>query len=179
MPSDSNPPKKPKTSGAQSGVVQDPWRQWVSPEDPNPDETPEEAKAALARTFKPDASPIEDDIQNERHATISVPQYGGITVDGLAEIQQAVAHLLKFCVDNRNQIEDIFLQYGVVLVQLEPGQLESPFYIQRRDGWTLAIPDALNREAGCVQLIQAFLALNQDPKIRKILKMYQIRPYKM
>jgi mannitol/fructose-specific phosphotransferase system IIA component (Ntr-type) len=66
-----------------------------------------------------------------------------------------------------------------LLTQVPVVTLETPFYLQRADGWLLAVPEAGSRDEGILQLIQAFVKLDQDPKLQTKLRRYYIRPFKM
>ena len=150
------------------GVIHDPWRQSV------PEPVPE-VKGPLAV----DLSDITEDIQDEKYTTIELKGYGGITIAGTDTKNVGAAQILEFCVDNRKAIDDVLTQYGVLLAELPVGQPGMPFYIQRHDGWTLCVPEAKTRNVGCLQLVQAMLALQADAKLGVLLKKYRIQPYKV
>lgn len=162
-----------KEDKALPGLLRDPWRVGASAPKVEP-EVPEHV-----RTISTDDSPILDDIQEECHSTIELKGYGGITVDGVTKLNHAASQVLKFCVDHHKEIDDIFLQYGVLLTPFDVTDLQLSFFIQRDDGWLLAVPEATTRDAGCLQLIQAMLEVYTLPKLRKKMQKYRIRPYKM
>ena len=157
--------KKPFT-----GVLKDPWRS--APKGPPP-----------SKVKKPTASeadsPLNDDMRDAQYAHIELRGYGGITVDGVSESRHAAAQLLKVCVDFHKQIDPILVRYGVLITQLPVTELNTKFYVQRADGWLLAVPEAQSLDEGRLQLIQAMMAINQDPELRKHLRRYHLRPYKM
>jgi len=167
------------------GLLNDPWR--AAPPDASPrpvpaHKEPEPLPANLpqsVRTISTDDSPIENDIQKPCHATIELKGYGGITVDGVDQMHHAGAQVLKFCVDHSDQIDDIFVQYGVLLAQMPITELTTKFYVQRADGWLLAVPEANTRDEGCLQLIQAMVEVYRNLKLREAMTKYRIRPYKM
>jgi len=163
------------------GLLNDPWRS-TSPE-PTPSqkhsETLPENLPLHVRTISTDDSPIHDDIQSPLTATIELKGYGGITVAGVEQLPHAAAQVLKFCVDHAKNIDDIFMQYGVLLTQMPITELTTKFYIQRADGWLLAVPEAKTRDEGCLQLIQAMAEAYRVPNLREQMTKYRIRPYKV
>jgi hypothetical protein len=159
-------PKKPKT-----GVLHDPWRtSLAAPDAPKPKRVP---------TPSTDNSPINDDLRDTQYATIALKGYGGITIEGVTELKHAAAQLLKFCVDQEKLVDDILVQFGVLLAQMPVGNLKTKFFIQRADGWLIAVPEAKTRDEGCLQLIQAMVKIDQSPPLHLLLRKYHIRPYKM
>jgi hypothetical protein len=161
------PAKKP-------GIFKDPWRSVPEPEPQAPLPLVESAKPV---PNTPDE--LEEDIADPKYSTIAVKGYGGITVDGVSTALNAASQILKFCVEKRHIIEPTLLNYGIVVCKMTPGKLTTKFYIKRADGWTLAIPDATNRDNGCLQLIQALLEVQTDPAMKREMQLYHIRPYKM
>lgn len=154
------------------GMLQDPWRV----------NAPEVAPAALTQ---PVAVPvtsteeISEDLQTEKHATIELKGYGGITVDGTNHATVAAARILEFFVKHRKELEPILTEYGVVVAQMPVQNLSGlKFYVQRGDGWLFAIPGAQTRDIGCLHLVQAMLRLQISPVFKKKLEEYSIRPYK-
>lgn len=166
-------------SGGKPGVIRDPWRTTprpaASPSTPAARKTPTETPLVDA-THEDD---IDVDSEGRKYSTIELKNYGGIVVEGTASTTQAAAQVLKFCVDNHKEIDRIFLDFGVVVTKLEPGYLQAPFYIQRSDGWTLAIPQATSRDQGCLQLIQALLRLKSNASLSRKLTEYRIKPYRV
>jgi len=166
------------------GLLKDPWRS--APVEPPPPRAnlkeqpplPENLPAAV-RTISTDDSPILEDLQDAVHSTIELKGYGGITVDGVEQMNHAAAQVLQFCVDHYEKIDDIFVKYGVLLAQLPINELTTKFYIQRADGWLMAVPEAKSRDEGCLQLIQAMLEAYRNPKLRESMRKYRIRPYRM
>jgi hypothetical protein len=163
------------TSGKKTpGLLRDPWRSAV-PAAPAP--------SRQVEAQEPPEVDAEDIDNNETHAataTIELKGYGGITVTGTDHIQAAAVRLLEFCVAHRKEIEPTFTEFGLVIAQL-PVQKSTnlKFYIQRGDGWMLAVPNARTRDEGCFQLIQAMMRLYFDPELKKKLESFKIRPYKM
>lgn len=151
-----------------TGILKDPWRSM--PVEPPPTNKP---------TTPTDTSPLTDDLRETQYATIELKGYGGITIDGVSKAKHAAAQLLKFCVDHEKLIADILVQFGVLLTKIAVTKLDTPFYIQRADGWLLAVPEAKTRDEGCLQLIQAMVKVDQHPKLQVLLRKYHIRPYKM
>jgi hypothetical protein len=165
-------------SNGKPGVIKDPWRS----DNSNP-----RAASKLPRKVVEEAPLVdathEDDIdvdsKGRKYATIELKNYGGVVVAGTDSTTQAAGQVLKFCVDHHTQVERIFLDFGVVVTRLDPGTLNAPFYIQRADGWTLAIPEAETRDQGCLQLIQALLKLKSSAMLSDKLAQYRIKPYKI
>lgn len=156
------------------GIFTDPWRTATAAAVvPVLEQRKAKAVASAVEEF-------EEDISDPKHATLELKGYGGITVDGVSAPLNAAAQILKFCVENKSKIEQTLLQYGIILVKMSQlAKLTTKFYIQRDDGWTLAIPDASTRDNGCLQLIQALLEINSDPAMKGSMQHYRIRPYKM
>lgn len=161
--------EKPK-----KGIFKDPWRTSANevtiPQDP--------------AHYKPsplDVEPVDSDNDKNgvQHVSVALPNYGGITVGGTNNSQELGRRLLEFCVVNQKIVEPYLLQYGIVVVKLGIGiKLNTLFYIQRSDGWTLAVPEVSSREQGLLQLIQAFLELANNPSTQALLAKANIRPYK-
>jgi hypothetical protein len=157
-----DPPKK--------GIFKDPWRSAPVPTAPLPSKT-----VAL-----PSQEPIDNaESLPVQSVSATLPNYGGITVLGTGNPQELGRRVLEFCVQNAKIVEPYLLQYSIVIVRLPlTTKLNTPFYIQRSDGWTLAVPDVTTKEQGLLQLIQAFLELTQTPNTRTLLEQAGIRPYK-
>lgn len=157
---------KPKTPG----ILKDPWRE---PAPPPPVQEPRRKKED-----QPSQSRNED-YGPDQISSIVLEGYGCITVTGADRPIAAAIRVLEFCVDNRADISATFADYGVVIAKMEKGSMSNiHFYVQRKDGWLIAIPNAESRDAGCLQLIQAFLELNTLPHVKKSLEKYQIKTYK-
>ncbi len=154
------------------GVMSDPWRnQKSAPPPPKPQVTPPAPS---------EVDPIEEDLQDAKYATIELKGYGGITAEGTNNTQIAASRLLNFCVENRDAIEPIFTQYGVIVAHMQLQRFDHiKFYIQRRDGWIVAIPDARTRDDGALQLIQAMLQVQAEPKLREKMRAVKLRAFKM
>lgn len=172
MSTSSKPPKP--------GVVQDPWR--TAPPVPTPPKVQRTPRVPVPSTQGAPEQGDTDDTAFDHYATLELPGYGGITVRSPQRqgASYVALRLLDFCREHAAQIEPTLTDFGVVFTQ---GALNAPlekplFYIQRRDGWMLAVPQAKTREGGAFQLIQAFLALSALPHVRPHLERYQIRPYK-
>jgi hypothetical protein len=153
------------------GVLRDPWRTNVPEFTTNSAGERVDTATGQRRPVVPTVSQeaardtgddINDDMEGTRQATIELKNYGGVTVKGAASSAHAAAQILKYCVDNSAAIDKVLTRYGLVVTKLHPGQLKAPFYIQRQDGWTLAIPMARTRDEGCLQLIQALLAIRVE-----------------
>lgn len=156
------------------GLLKDPWRTIAPPEAKKP------PPRSLKQPEITGAEKAEDELKPEVRACIELKGYGGITVEGVNTIPAASTRLLEFCIDNRVKIEKTLTEFGVVIAQMPVTAMpDIKFYIQRKDGWLLAIPGVLTREAGCFQLIQALMKLQADPAIKKTLESYKIRPYKV
>jgi len=164
------------TKPSKPGMLADPWRK-----------APAVAPAPPPRIMSSTANvplPIENagDTDNfgAKYTTIDVRGYGGITLEGTQDVPIAALQLLNFCVQEKPAIEDTLADYGIVISQLPLLQPTNTikFYMQRADGWTLAIPLAASREAGALQLIQAFAKLYSVPALREKLQKYKIKPYK-
>jgi hypothetical protein len=164
-------------SNGKPGVIKDPWRSNTqNARLPAKNNQAVAASAPLVDSTQQDD--IDLDTQGHKYASIELKNYGGVVVSGTSSTTQAAAQILKFCVDHSALIERIFLDFGVVVTRLEPGTLDAPFYIQRVDGWTLAVPQAETRDQGCLQLIQALLKLKSSAALSDKLAQYQIKPYK-
>lgn len=154
------------------GMLQDPWRSAQAP-----------VAAKAAKTAQP-IKEVRDDSDGEESehtplATIDLKGYGAITVANATTSMSAAARILEFTVNNRKDLEKTFTDFGVVIAQMPlRGSEKLKFYIQRADGWILAIPGALTRDAGCLQLIQALLQLNTIPALKKKLEDAKISVYK-
>lgn len=166
------------TKAKMPGLLQDPWRASV-PEPPPRRNLESVEPPPGVPTISADASPIHDDLQDPKHATIELKGYGGITVDGVDELTHAASQVLQFCIDHQATIDDTLLQYGVLVAKVPVTRTTTKFYVQRKDGWMLAVPDANSRDEGCLQLIQAMLEIYRLPKMKKTMRKYRIRPYKM
>ncbi len=149
------------------GIFRDPWRTAELPPPP-----------AITRPVP--AEPVDSDtVDSAQYVSTAIPNYGGITVSGTNNPQELGRRLLEFCVKNQKIVEPYLLQYGIVVVKLALGtKLNTQFYIQRSDGWTLAVPDIRDREQGLLQLIQAFLALATNTVTNALLEAASIQPYK-
>ncbi len=162
------------------GIVRDPWRNFSSIV-PKPEAQPRKPISEEEDGADIDVDTDTDtDTHQEKYATILLQGYGGITVDGVTEPTHAALRVLEFCVDHRREIEPYLVEYGVIVVKME--RVKTPdikFYIQRADGWLLAIPGATTRDDGCAQLIQAMLRIQVNPALKKKLVEYHIRPYKV
>jgi len=108
-------------------------------------------------------------------ATVDIPNYGGIGAKDTQDTGQIPIRLLELAVNELKKIEDTFLNYGLIVIQLDSdASKDNPFYIQREDGWTLIAPDVKTREEGMIQLIQALNSLD-----RELLNKYKLRTYKL
>lgn len=109
------------------------------------------------------------------NAAIEVKGYGGISVVGTQDVGVIPARLLKLMITEQKNIESILTNYGIVVVQLtRDSVLDTPFYIQNKDGWTIAVPSVKNREQGMIQLIQALAAMD-----RALLEKHKLKVYKL
>lgn len=155
------------------GMLQDPWRSGPAPAAPKP------RPSAQATQEKIAGDGDGDELENPPLATIELKGYGAITVVNAATSMGAAARILEFTVNNRKDLEKTFTDFGVVIAQMPlRGSEKLKFYIQRADGWILAIPGATTRDAGCLQLIQALLHLNTVPALKKKLEDAKISVYK-
>ena len=159
------------------GLLKDPWRTQPTAPPPEVKNTPR------VKTSKPEvtgAVQAEDELKPQERACIEIAGYGGIIVEGVNSVPAATIRLLEFCIDHRSEIEKTFTEFGVVIAQLPVAPMPNlKFYVQRKDGWLLAIPAVPTREAGCFQLIQAMTQLQTSPALKKKLESYKIRPYKV
>jgi hypothetical protein len=155
------------------GMLQDPWRsaQVPAPTKARPTKQSPEPENSVGDT--------DDESEHSPLATIDLKGYGAITVGNASTSMSAAARILGFTVNNRKDLEKIFTDFGVVIAQMPlRGSEKLKFYIQRADGWILAIPGAMTRDAGCLQLIQALLHLNTVPSLKKKLEDAKISVYK-
>lgn len=160
---------------SKSRLLNDPWRSVPVPE-------------ALKETksFRQDGPPPpppprpqHEDIQEKRHATLTVPRYGGITLDGGVQTTDVAVAILDFFVEQNEVLEELLSGHGIIVVQVDKLPEHVKFYIRREDGWTVALPGVANRQAGCMQLIQAFLEIQRDSKLKKLMTSHRLRVYKM
>jgi hypothetical protein len=158
------------TDVQKKGIFRDPWRTAVPAPKPTAPIPPPPS----------DVDPDDTDVTAGRQCvSISLPNYGGITAHGTDNPQELGRRLLEFCVANQKIVEPYLLQYGIIIVKLVAHtKLNTVFYIQRSDGWTLAVPQANNREQGLLQLIQAFLTLSNNPSTHTLLEQAALRAYK-
>lgn len=167
------------------GVFNDPWR--MGQEDPAPTVNtppPTLPSAPPIPVEEPPSllTPHEDNAQTEavKKTYIQLENYGSIVVTGIDTPQDAIKLILEFCIKNLKDVEQTLLQFGIVVVKLKPNQaVNTEFYIRRSDGWILAVPEVTTRREGLLQLIQALLALNINPRTRELLKAYNIQPQKL
>jgi hypothetical protein len=108
------------------GMISDPWR--AGSDDVKP--RPRTVKQATEGT----ADPSEDWVDST-YTTVTLKGYGGITIETKAKEISPGAYLLKFCVDNLSAIDDILVEYGVLVDKTDQDVSGLPFYIQRNDGW--------------------------------------------
>ena len=125
------------------GMVRDPWRsQKVAAPSPPKVTPPTPAELDLEN---------DEDLDGEKFATIELVGYGGVTAEGTNSTKIAAARLLDFCVKERELLDPIFLDFGIILAQRKIQALPHiKFYIQRNDGWTLAIPGVRTRDEGAL-----------------------------
>jgi hypothetical protein len=150
------------------GILSDPWRSGV-PEEPVP-------RMRANKPVEPEQDP-DADFAADVHTSIVLEGYGGIRLTTKSTTPSPGAILLQFCVDNLSVIDPILVEYGVLVDKLSSPVGKLPFYIQRGDGWCLAIPDAPSRDAACLQLIQALLKMYTIPSIQSLLVKAGIIPY--
>jgi hypothetical protein len=161
-----------------AGILRDPWRALTSKQSPS-DSTEPPAPTLSEKAAVDAGDDINGDMEGKKTSTIELKNYGGITVQGAESPSHAAAQVLKFCVDNLKIVEETLISFGVLVTRLHPGKLTTPFYVQRADGWTLAIPMVKNRDEGCLQLIQALLALRTNPIASAKMRELKIQPYKV
>jgi hypothetical protein len=151
------------------GMLQDPWR---SAQVPVPKPVPKERTPATGDY-------TEEESEGLPLATVDLKGYGAITIGNTTASMSAAARILEFAVNNRKDLERTFADFGIVIAQMPlQGSGKLKFYIQRADGWILAIPGAETRDAGCLQLIQALLQLKTIPSLKKRLEDAKISVYK-
>lgn len=170
------------------GVLRDPWRTATPDTTVNSagdtvntasGEVVRRAPTVSEQAANDPGDDINGDMEGVKQTTVELKNYGGIVVKGAESSAHAAAHILQFCVDNNTDIEKVLTRYGVVVAKIHPGQLKAPFYIQRRDGWTLAVPMARTRDEGCLQLIQALLAVRLETRAGLRMLDAGITPFKM
>jgi len=163
---------------AKRNVFNDPWRVQDTSVTEAPVNKPKPAVAPPPAEY----TKSEDNGSNLpiTGVVLDVPQYGGISVRGTDNPQEAAKRILEFCIKYVKNIEATLLQYGILVVRLDLNKpFETPFAIRRSDGWVLAIPEVTTREQGLLQLVQAFLALQTTAGIKPLLETYDIYPYKL
>ena len=140
------------------GIINNPWL----PPPPLPQTKP----------LAPREPPKSEDTTDAKRgtATIQISNYGGISSDTVSEPKEIAGQLLEFCVRNLPQIEDTLAEYGVVVAKVPDAELDLKFYVRRADKWTLAVPLAHTREDGLLQLVQALLAVQRIPAMKKKLE---------
>jgi hypothetical protein len=156
-------PKKP-------GIFKDTWRS--TPTTPPPSKPPAEVIPITER--KEEA----EDFGPFRRSSLQLPGYGGISLDGTNNPESIGPHILDFCVRHLSKLDPILVDHGILVTNevIDPKTIS--FYIKRPDGWALAVPNAETRQAGVLQLIQAFLKMIQDPQLAVLLKDYGLQPYR-
>jgi hypothetical protein len=169
---------------AKRGIVSDPWRTPVAEAPAEAAENPFEETANVPDAPAPPSHTGDDidvDVGARPVGVLSVRNYGGITVIGAPSPTHVAAQVLRFLVDNLKEVDRILTDYGVVVTRLNAHDsiARTPFYVQRQDGWTLAMPAVSSRDAGCVQLIQALLNLQKTPRLKAKMEHLGIRVYRV
>lgn len=160
-----------KAPKKQAGIFRDPWRSH-----PTNLQEPAEPK----KVFVPPKTPeLEEDLRPVQTFSIEIPNYGGISVTGVTSKVELASVLLDFCVRNLALVEPTLTEYGVLVAQTESTAITLPFYVSRKDGWLLTVPECKDRESARFQLVQAFLTLKQNDRVRKLLDERKIRPFKL
>lgn len=160
------------------GMLHDSWRTPQATEQAPPIRT--RAKVAAGSETTPTyADNPEDSDGTAELCTITLKGYGAITFGRASTTTGAAGRMLEFAVGYRKDLEEIFTEYGVVVAQMSTQAVDDlKFYIQRKDGWVLAIPGAGTRDEGCLQLIQALLKMVTVPALKKKLEDAKISVYK-
>jgi len=152
-------PKKP-------GVLNDPWRK-----------APVVEKPKVVRKAQP--VPEDRDVLTiDQPYMLALQNYGGLCLLGGKTGTDVLLKLLDFCVDHLKRVDDVLANYGVVVAQLDHEPRKLLFYLQREDGWTLAVPEAVSRDNASVQLIQAVLTLQNDSTLKTLLTKYKLSAYR-
>ncbi len=113
-----------------------------------------------------------------RNVTITVPGYGGLTVQGGEDPTLALLHVLDVLVRHRLQVEPVLVEYEVLLAQLPQMPVEGFCVRRSTDGWTLAVPVAETRPQALLQIVQALLALQRTP-FASVLRAEGIVPHRL
>lgn len=150
------------------GVLRDPWRG-----------TPLPPPVVPRKPITAKRQPERDVVGISTPFVLELKNYGGLSAIGAKTSTDVVLKLLDFCVMHLNRVEDVLADYGIVLAQLDHEPRKLLFYLQREDGWTLAIPDAPSRDYASVQLIQAVLTLQNDASIQKLLQQHNLSAYRL
>ena len=155
-------PKKP-------GLLNDPWRK--APE-PLPVPRPAVARKRAVPQEDRDTTVV------ELPHILALQNYGGLSLIGGKSSTEVLLKLLDFCVEHRTQVEDTLADFGIVVAQLNHEPKKLHFYLQREDGWTLAVPEAPSRDYASVQIIQAVLTMQSDKALAALLSKHKLSAYK-
>lgn len=159
-----------------TGIVTDPWR-FRNPKTPTV-ETPKPNLPEPPSRYEPKKGDYEDEEQYYTK-TVEYPNYGGVTLTGATDAQAIAKAILQFCVDQRSLIDDILVEYGILVARIQVHLPSMPFHIARDDGWTLTIPTAETRGQGLLSLIQCLLAIDELPPMRRALRALGLQPYRL
>lgn len=158
------------------GILSDPWR---APAAAKPvAESPEVRifKQTQLSEKKPKPAPIEE--RPDRRATLELRGYGAITARNCENSSQTALSVLSFLAANLKAVEPILTDYGILVTQTTARPKNVKFFVQRDDGWLLAVPGVSSRESGAMQLIQALIQINALPGFKKKLEDAGISAYK-
>lgn len=150
------------------GVLKDPWRT-----------TPQSIAAPPVKRARPQPSEGHDTLDKKQRVTVDLKNYGGLFAERSTSSTDVVLQFLNFFVSNLSLVEDVLADYGIAVAQLDHEPKSLNFYIQREDGWTLAVPHQASRDHASMQLIQAALTLINEPKVGRLLAKEGLGAYKV
>ena len=122
-------------------------------------------------------NPATGAILEDPQIDMKVPGYGGFIVRKVDTPTAALLNVLNVLAANLAVLEPLALEYEVLVVKLgHPPR--NGFYVHRsRDGWTLAVPSATNKEQALLQITQALLAIARS-RHAELLSRAHIVPYR-
>lgn len=150
------------------GLLKDPWRT-----------TNKKAAPIPAKKAAPPPPAVADEKFVRQYALVEVKKYGGFTLENGISPTDAILAVLRMCVENTAVLDTVLTEHGIVVARLETPPRKVDFFVQRDDGWTLAIPDAANRSQASIQLINALMSIQGDNALKPLLLKYKLQAYKL
>ncbi len=163
-------------------IFQDPWRTPVVETKPRKSEQPlQKGPVGPLHKESDDFNAGADGLGiHPEHllATLELKNYGGVSVQGCADLTVAAAHILDYLVQHADAVNAALIYHSLLLAPLDLEPTGLKFYIRRADGWTLSAPTATARDDALCNLIQALLRLRKDETLRAAMDHAQICPFK-